>query len=783
MIACGLCDPLDPFTSPVHDGKDEKRASDSKCHPLPPPSHTGPLAFVTASDEEWEYRGLPLSVLKRLFRDKFVNRSHDVCEFCGKSGHSVSCCPLSTANRCVPPSDFLRSVFLCTCDDSEMRDALRHSRPRERLRDAISWVDRAGAALNRGNPFASNPETSLWALPKRVGWWKAIGAPNAVLSWIAYGYQLRFLQTPPRVGFANHPGSSQYCSFVDEELSKRVERGQFSIVSSDFALQLHPLDVVPKASGGYRLILDCRLINGFLPDVYFKLENLAVVPQVVEKGAFLFSTDLEDAYFHIPMHPQSRPHLCFRWRDKTYTTNVLPFGLSLAPWVFTKLLRPVIRFCRSLDISVIAYLDDFLWSASQDSISDLIEFARSLLSLLGFSVSEKKSEWTPSQALQFLGLIVNAESYQFEVPKEKVVKILDRIRSMREQIASSKRPTARAVAAVCGLIMSARLAVAPARIYTRALYHCLNEASGWNSPIALSEAAVSELDFWSRHLTDYKSQGMIPARSVLRMHCDASEDGWGAHCIGAAAFGRFEEKELLTSSTYRELLGLLHAIRSPLIRYAIANRRVTFVLDSQAATYNLLKGGGPKPDLSLLVKQIWDECVSCGADATAEWIPREENAFADALSKLRDRSDWQINPHIFDALNDQFGPFDIDRFAAAHNTQCEVYNSLHYDAGAAATDAFKQDWSGSNNFCNPPFDQIDRVLHAQECKAKLTLIYPEWPSAPWFNRVQRSAHAIVQLPRLPDTFIPGPRSAHLILTHPKWNVFAACFDFGQTTRN
>jgi len=68
----------------------------------------------------------------------------------------------------------------------------------------------------------------------------------------------------------------------------------------------------------------------------FKLENLAVVPQVIQPVSWLFSTDLEDAYFHVPMHESSRPHLCFRWRDKVYTTNVLPFGLNLAPWVFTK---------------------------------------------------------------------------------------------------------------------------------------------------------------------------------------------------------------------------------------------------------------------------------------------------------------------------------------------------------------------------------------------------------------------------------------------------------------
>jgi hypothetical protein len=141
--------------------------------------------------------------------------------------------------------------------------------------------------LNSDNPFASNSSQTVWALRKQIGFWRAIGCPPGPLSWLAFGFKLPFLATPPSVGFENHPGAFTYANFVDDELAKRIERGQFSKVDPSFALQLHPLDVVPKASGSYRLILDCRLINGFLPDILFKIENLAVVPQVVKQGSAL----------------------------------------------------------------------------------------------------------------------------------------------------------------------------------------------------------------------------------------------------------------------------------------------------------------------------------------------------------------------------------------------------------------------------------------------------------------------------------------------------------------
>ena len=46
--------------------------------------------------------------------------------------------------------------------------------------------------------------------------------------------------------------------------------------------------------------------------------------------------DLKDAYFAVLISEPDRKYLRFRWRGKVYQFNCLPFGLSCAPWVFTK---------------------------------------------------------------------------------------------------------------------------------------------------------------------------------------------------------------------------------------------------------------------------------------------------------------------------------------------------------------------------------------------------------------------------------------------------------------
>lgn len=392
------------------------------------------------------------------------------------------------------------------------------------------------------------------------------------------------------------------------------------------------------------------------------------------------------------------------------------------------------------------------------------------------------SEWNPTRCLQFLGLLVNAEAFTFAVPDGKIAKIHSHVNALLERFTRGERIPAKQIATVCGHILSCRLAVAPARIYTRAMYTVLNQAEHWNQSLHLSGAAVDELRFWSDHLRDYSEQGMIPAVYTTRLHCDASDDGWGAHCHTASAHGKFLTTDCAASSTHRELLGLLYAIRTPILADAIRGHRVVFTLDSSAAVYNLMKGGGPKENLSNLVKDIWRECVRLNVDASVEWTSRNNNEYADYLSKFRDSADWRLAPRLFAELDARFGPHTIDRFAASHNTHCDRFNSRYYDPGAEQYDAFKQDWSADNNFCNPDFNDIGRVLAlARQQRACATIIFPDWKSQPWHPTILAAASAVVTLGKCYDALIPGPRGEYSVLTFPDWTVCAARVDFRAQT--
>ena len=101
-----------------------------------------------------------------------------------------------------------------------------------------------------------------------------------------------------------------------------------------------------------------------------------------EKGEWMFSFDLKSGYHHVDVAQHHRKYLGFEWGGVTYTFVVLPFGLSSAPYVFTKMMRPLVRLWRSKGIKAIVYLDYSIFSSRNESSakasSEWVSFHQSL---------------------------------------------------------------------------------------------------------------------------------------------------------------------------------------------------------------------------------------------------------------------------------------------------------------------------------------------------------------------------------------------------------------------
>jgi hypothetical protein len=68
------------------------------------------------------------------------------------------------------------------------------------------------------------------------------------------------------------------------------------------------------------------------------MESAESIRRSLPRDAWVTSIDLVDTYFHIPIHRGYRECLRFQTRDTIYQFRALPFGLSPASWVFTKIM-------------------------------------------------------------------------------------------------------------------------------------------------------------------------------------------------------------------------------------------------------------------------------------------------------------------------------------------------------------------------------------------------------------------------------------------------------------
>ena len=157
--------------------------------------------------------------------------------------------------------------------------------------------------------------------------------------------------------------------------------------------------------------------------------------------------------------------------------------------------------------------------------------------------------------------------------------------------------------------------------------------------------------------------------------------------------------------------------------------------------------------------------------------PREENEFADYLSKLVDYDHWMLNSSVFKELDSRWGPHTtvrIDRFADVHDRQTVRFNSRYWYPGTEAVDTFTCQWAGENNWWCPPTHLIPRLLkHAEVTKAEGTLVVSQWVSAPFWpllfpdgKEVAAFVKQVVKLPQQRNLFLPGQTGLNILMASP-----------------
>ena len=120
------------------------------------------------------------------------------------------------------------------------------------------------------------------------------------------------------------------------------------------------LFLVPKKDGGHRPVINLKALNNCVMAPHFNMEGIQTLKYLLKQGNWLVKIDLKDSYFVIPIWEENQKVLCFSVANKSYQFTCLSFHLALAPWVFTKTLKPLVAFCRELGVRLVMYIDNIL---------------------------------------------------------------------------------------------------------------------------------------------------------------------------------------------------------------------------------------------------------------------------------------------------------------------------------------------------------------------------------------------------------------------------------------
>lgn len=483
--------------------------------------------------------------------------------------------------------------------------------------------------------------------------------------------------------------SSKEKEIIDLEIDKLKLKGVIEETFHSDGEFISPIFLRRKKDNSYRLILNLKEFNQNVEYYHFKMENLQHAIRLMQKGCFMASMDLKDAYYSVPFAKEHRKYLRFRWNGKLFQFTCLPNGLSIGPRRFTKILKPVYAYLRKMGHVNVGYIDDsFLQGETFEECKQNVSDTVDLFSTLGFLIHPTKSVLEPCQEIMFLGFVLNSILMHVSLPPDKAAYI----RQKCLQVLRKAKLRIQELAEVIGIIVAAFPGVEYGPMHYRELERdktvALTRCKGnYQALVCLSPESRTDLEWWVRNVQcSYKM--ISHGKPQVILHTDTSKLGWGCECEGLRSGGRWTINESEEHINCLELKAVLFALKS--LHFKLTSKHVEVQVDNTTAVaYIRAFGGTTSRVCDQITKNIWQFCIEKDIWLSVSYLPGVENVLADYESRqFDDNKEWQLSTKVFNKLCETFGHFDIDLFASRLNKQLATFVSWRPDPEAFRVDAF-----------------------------------------------------------------------------------------------
>lgn len=534
----------------------------------------------------------------------------ETCTLCQSGKHSEKACLLAKYDGSHLQNEDEKSVlkFLQTLESRNGLAQLRNGRKPFRTRqekDTFStylyrWQENARmratefqTALEKEANWTIKPDYQFSLIRWKLRFWYGYGVPKNHLLKLFGGWRIiPSCQIGSRIiTKSDFPTGEVQLRQLDETIEKRVLQGRLIPIHQNLVhggCTEFPVEQNEKV----RPITDASGINPlYRPDPIIYPTIKEVLTNFHKK--IVVAIDLSKAYHQMPIAWTDLQNFCIKHREKWYLQTGMPQGFSRAPEMFTHFLKPVQKILEKLGLDTAVLIDDIFLAISnpensEEEVRRRIQIIINFFEDLGLIMNEKTQVFAQAEAT-YLGKQVNTALGKEFATEKKIKQFQERQKSLFQN------PTKKDAAGFCGLT---EFLIPGASVYTRDIQKALYEDFSlgknptkktyqkfYKSTYHLTGGCIDDIGETIKKLFNLQKEveyKRIDKRAIL-VHSDASDESVGYfitcpsksknYILGGNNDQNIFKSELfsdennylytenITSSTYRETLGVLKALQ------------------------------------------------------------------------------------------------------------------------------------------------------------------------------------------------------------------------------
>lgn len=443
---------------------------------------------------------------------------------------------------------------------------------------------------------------------------------------------------------------------VKQKLLAEVEADRMSgpfAIKPILNLRVSPIGLVPKRTGGFRLITHmsyprCESVNDFIdPELtkvkYSDFDNAVCMVRRLGKGAWMGKMDLKNAFRLLPCYPGDFDLLGIKLGDMYFIDKCMPMGCSISCATFetfSTFIEWVIKVRTGID-SIDHYLDDFIFmSIRKEQCKFLLDEFSCLCRELGVPVAEEKTVG-PVTCLTYLGYELDSEKMEIRIPQDKISDILHQIAS----ILQNSKVTLRNLQSFVGSLAFCVKAMPSARAFARRMYAAMSHAKKPHHKVRITKGIKKDIEMWKLFLTRYNGVSVMLSNdwspnSDLQLFTDGAGNprfGCGVYFKGAWTCLKWPETwvntDILSDITYLEMVPI--ALACYLWKDCFSSLKICFNCDNRAVVDILNAKSSKSERVMSLVRQIVMWSMQFSFNIKAVHVPGVENKIADSISRLQ----------------------------------------------------------------------------------------------------------------------------------------------------